>query len=157
MGKMTLVAQGLFRARSGTKIGGVSKFPVSDWLKTCPVTFVGDKFREYFSGIVCKDVSAETLVFRELLRPLTAASILDELAECAEISIAHFLLLLGRQSRGRGGPLSCSPNIAFARDGKGVLRPVEAHCARQNVWHLYAPRIESPFPWGEGSQVISAD
>ena len=144
------------------KVSGCKKF-VADKvsLKAVNVGWTGDNFNQNFLGKVEEDIEDGMLAIHRLEKRALDAPIRQELGqEREEITLAHFLDLLARQSKGENGVLLVNgyANIAYIRDKNGKLWAVSASWySGGRCWRVEARSVESPRGWLDGSRVLSRD
>ncbi|MBI4992174.1 MAG: hypothetical protein HZB99_03080, partial [Candidatus Harrisonbacteria bacterium] len=84
------------------------------------------------------------------------ASILAELGDRAETTLASIWELFKKQPKGEDGELRTSghTNIFYVRDAKGVLWAVSVRW-HSDGWLVDAYSVENPFVWHDGYRVFS--
>lgn len=144
-----------------TEVAGILRFVVNeDSLRDANVGWTSHWFNEYCLGKTEEEVYDAVLSFDRLAKRSSGLQILNHLGSgCKEISLAHFLNLIKRQSRGEKGLLfvdGCPANIAFIRDKEGVLRIVNARWYSENgFWRIFVESVDDSLGWFPGSRVIS--
>ena len=141
-------------------VGGAKWFVPKDHIQSANIGRMDDGFRMFFLDKVEENVNGTIIVVHQLEKDSLDVSILAELGDHAQISLAHFFELLEKQSKGESGQLLTNgyAMIAYIIDKDGNTRAVNAIWSdARRYWVVYANLVESPSRWHEGHQVLSRD
>jgi hypothetical protein len=131
---------------------------VVDTAETAQVKIVhlGDNFKAHFLGKVEENVPGAELTMHRLKRFPLDASILVELGDRAETTLAYLFALIARQGKGEAGMLLTNGhmNNFYVRDAKGELWVVGASW-RGFGWDVSACSVEDRGKWHAGDWVVS--
>ena len=151
---------GLLCRATTVKVPGIAKFVVKDHLTAVNVGWIDKNFDQFFRNKQEEDVDDITLVVSRLEKDSLDTSILAELGDRAETSLAHLFALLEKQSKGEQGILLTNgyANIFYIRGTDGNLWAVSANWnSYDGYWDVEASSVERPCWWNVGGQVFSRD
>lgn len=141
-----------------TKFVVTEKFVVNTNLKAkVRIWHLGDNFKKVMLGKIEHNIARTTLAVHTLLAASLDVSIMAELGDRAEISLAHFWAMIEAQGQGQTGPLLVNgyANIAYVRGNDGDFWTVFAYWLAGSGWDVGADSVDSPLRWRGGSQVLS--
>ena len=142
------------------KIPATGKFFAGDHFtassKTIKFAFSGNEFARFFLDKVEEPQGEVELRVSQLRKLSLDKSILDELGNKAETTLASVWELLKKQPKGEQGTLLTNGyvNIFYVRDSKGVLWAVSFDWVNRR-WIVDTYSVEDLTGWGEGYLIFS--
>ncbi len=120
------------------------------------ISYVGNNFSDWLLSKIEEPKPETQLRYAKLLKYSVARSILAELGNSAETTLAEVYALMERQPNGKDGVLLVNgwANIFFVRDVNDELRAVRVFWGGGG-WRVGADSVADPREWGGGDRVFS--
>ena len=122
------------------------------------IAWLSDNFKDWFFGKTEAPASEMLLLrYSRLVRWGLDASIMAELGEAKETTLANIYALIERQKNGKSGALLTNgyANIFYVRDTNDAFWAVYVRWGSfRGGWDVYARSVEYPDGWGDGRQVF---
>ena len=136
------------------------RFVMKDHLKSANIGWTGDNFKRVMLDKIEENVPAGEINIHRLEKNSLNPEIMAEMGpEKRMTCLAHFLEMIGKQSKGQEGPLLTdgSVNVAYIVGTDGNLWAVGARWRGfDRDWRVGAVPVEYPDGWVAGSRVLSS-
>ena len=148
----------LFEMKKKLSLSEISYCSVEEQLPVANARRMGAEFASEFSRVKEQDVPEKVGAIYLLTQNCCADEIYRHLSVKGVMHIAHLLKLLRDQAQGGRGVLLVDPqrtNISFIRNGKGIVKLVEA-TRFMGTWYLNACAIRNDMELPVSSYILSA-